>query len=36
MANSINWGEIYCDSWFGNEDNEQTIHIDSQADSFKY
>jgi hypothetical protein len=34
MANNINWGEIYCDSWFGDEDNEQTIHIDSQPNCF--
>jgi hypothetical protein len=34
MANSINWGEIYCSSYFGDEDNEQTLHIQSQPNCF--
>ena len=34
MANNINWGNIYCVSYFGNENNEQTIHINSQPNCF--
>lgn len=34
MANNINWGDIYCVSYFGNENNEQTIHINSQPNCF--
>ena len=34
MANSINWGEIYCSSYFGDNDNEQTIHNQSQPNCF--
>lgn len=34
MANSINWGEIYCSSYFGDNDNEQTLHIQSQPNCF--
>lgn len=34
MANSINWEEIYCNSYFGGNDNEQTIHNKSQPNYF--
>ena len=34
MANAINWGEIYCSSWFGDESNEETLHISSQPQCF--
>ena len=34
MANNINWAGIYCSSWFGNEQNENTIHINSQPNCF--
>lgn len=34
MANAINWGEIYCSSWFGDESNETTLHINSQPTCF--
>ena len=34
MANSINWGEIYCSSYFGDDDNEQVLHIQSQPNCF--
>jgi hypothetical protein len=34
MANAINWGEIYCSSWFGDVSNESTLHIDSQPNCF--
>ncbi len=30
MANVINWGEIYCSSWWGNNSNQSTINIDSK------
>ena len=30
MANTINWGEIYCSSWWGNTSNQSTIDIDSK------
>ena len=33
MANNINWGESYCNSWFGN--NENTLHINSQPICFE-
>jgi len=32
MANSINWGEIYCSSWWGDVSNQLTIDIDSKPD----
>ena len=34
MANQINWGEIYCNAWFGNESNESTIHTSGQPQCF--
>lgn len=34
MANAINWGETYCNSWFGDASNEGTLHIDSQPICF--
>lgn len=30
MANVINWGEIYCSSWWGDNSNQSTIDIDSK------
>jgi len=30
MANSINWGEIYCSSWWGSLSNQSTIDISSE------
>lgn len=30
MANTINWGEIYCSSWWGVSTNESAIDIDSE------
>jgi len=30
MANTINWGQIYCSSWWGASTNESTIDIDSE------
>jgi hypothetical protein len=30
MANVINWGEIYCSSWWGDNSNQSTINIDSK------
>lgn len=30
MANVINWGEIYCSSWWGDASNQSTIDIDSK------
>lgn len=35
MANTINWGEIYCSTYWGDVDNEQTIHIESQPECFE-
>ena len=35
MANTIDWGKIYCSTWWGDEDNEQTLHIDSQPECFE-
>ena len=32
MANSINWGNIYCGSWWGNTSNQATIDIDSKPE----
>lgn len=32
MANSINWGNIYCSSWWGNNTNQSTIDIDSKPE----
>ncbi len=32
MANTINWGEIYCVSYFGDSSNLVTIQIDSQPE----
>lgn len=34
MANAINWGEIYCNTWFGDVSNEATLHISSQPNCF--
>lgn len=34
MANSINWAEIYCSTWWGDDSNEDTLHIDSQPTCF--
>lgn len=34
MANNINWGEIYCVSWFGYDDNKNTVQINSQPNCF--
>lgn len=25
MANTINWGKIYCSSWWGNESNKLSV-----------
>lgn len=30
MANNINWGQIYCSSWWGNSANEVSIDIASE------
>lgn len=30
MANTINWGVMYCDSWWGDLANQFTIDIDSK------
>jgi hypothetical protein len=30
MANAINWGEIYCSSWWGNDSNQLAIDIASE------
>ena len=30
MANVINWGEIYCRSWWGDNSNQSTVDIDSK------
>lgn len=35
MANTINWGKIYCSTEFGDIANEATIHIDSQPTCFE-
>ena len=32
MSNSINWGEIYCSSWWGDTANQLTIDIDSKPE----
>ena len=32
MANSINWGETYCSSWWGNNSNQSTINITSKPE----
>jgi hypothetical protein len=32
--NNINWGNIYCSSWFGDTANESTLHIASQPECF--
>ena len=32
MANTINWAEIYCNSWWGNNANQFTIDIDSEPE----
>lgn len=32
MANSINWGETYCSSWWGNNSNQFTINIASKPE----
>lgn len=32
MANSINWGETYCSSWWGNKPNQFTINIASKPE----
>jgi len=32
MANTINWGEIYCVSYFGDSFNLNSIQIDSQPE----
>jgi hypothetical protein len=34
MANTIDWGVIYCSTYWGDVDNEQTLHIDSQPSCF--
>lgn len=34
MANTINWGEVYCITEWGDADNENTLHIDSQPSCF--
>ena len=31
MANNINWGESYCNSWWGNLSNQSTIDNDSKS-----
>jgi len=33
MANSINWGESYCCSWWGDILNQETINIDSKPEN---
>ena len=35
MANTINWGKIYCSTEFGDTANVVTIHIDSQPTCFE-
>jgi len=30
MANNINWGNIYCSSWWGISSNNYTIDIPSE------
>lgn len=34
MANQINWGEMYCSTWFGDVSNEVTIHNSGQPTCF--
>lgn len=34
MSNTIDWGKIYCSTWWGEESNEETIHIPSQPACF--
>ena len=34
MSNSIDWGSIYCETWWGDVANELTLHIDSQPNCF--
>jgi hypothetical protein len=33
MSNSINWGESYCCSWWGDISNQFTIDIDSKPEN---
>ena len=35
MANTIDWAKIYCSTWWGDESNEDTLHIDSQPPCFE-
>jgi len=32
MANNINWGESYCNSWWGNSSNQSAIDNDSKPE----
>jgi len=32
--NDINWGQVYCSSWFGDDANILTINISSQPECF--
>ena len=32
MANNINWGESYCNSWWGNLTNQSAIDNDSKPE----
>lgn len=32
MSNTINWGNIYCSSWWGSSSNQNTIDIDSKTE----
>lgn len=34
MANTIDWGKVYCTTWWGDSSNVVTIDIDSQPICF--
>ena len=34
MSNAIDWGKIYCSTWWGDAANEDTLHIASQPNCF--
>ena len=35
MSNAIDWGEVYCSTWWGDTSNENTLHIASQPPCFE-
>ena len=34
MSNAIDWGKIYCSTWWGNASNVETINISSRPFCF--